>query len=335
MQTQEVATKEAPVVGAASEAGADGLTVRVAEKRRISRDTVALVLSSLDGAGLPSWTPGAHIDLVLPNGRTPQYSLCSSPRHDATWRVAVLRQPEGAGGSMYVHDELDVGDELLVRGPRNHFELAPSPRYAFVAGGIGVTPLVPMVEEAERSGANWTLVYCARSREALPFLVELQERYGNRVHANADDEVGLFDLATHFREIAPQTLVYACGPKPFLDATLSATAHWPADTVHFERFTPSEELSKPNEPFEVELALSGQVLQVPEDRSVLEVLREQGVPVLSSCSEGTCGTCEVTVLGGVVDHRDTVLDADERESGEMMMVCVSRAAAGERLVLDL
>lgn len=308
---------------------------RVTEKLQASPDVVVLTLQSPGDGDLSSWTPGAHVDIALPNGLVRQYSLCGSPEDLSTYRVGILRDPGSRGGSTYIHDELSVGDTVLLRGPRNHFELVPSSRYVFIAGGIGVTPLIPMATAALHAGHVIEFIYCARSRAAMPFLSELEERFGDRLRVHADDESGLFDLEGLFRQPRPDTLVYVCGPTPFLDATIRATNDWPSGAVHFERFSALELDEDSNVPFDVELARDGRVLSVPADHSLLAVLNDNGIRVLSSCAEGTCGTCEVAVLGGDrIVHRDAVLSPEEQASGEMMMVCVSRCAGG-RLLLDL
>ncbi|MEV8517211.1 PDR/VanB family oxidoreductase [Dactylosporangium sp. NPDC051484] len=309
--------------------------LEVAEKHLAAPDIVTLTLRATSGEDLPAWTEGAHVDLVLPNGMTRQYSLCSPVDDLSTYRVGVLRDPASRGGSAYIHDALNVGERLTMRGPRNHFEFLPSQHYVFIAGGIGVTPLIPMAIAAQRAGADFEFIYCARSRSAMAFLTELQDQFGDRLIVNADDESGLFNLHGYFNETQESTLVLACGPAPFLDATVRATKNWPSGTVRFERFEPLEVDDSTNVAFEVELIRSGKVLEVPKEKSVLSVLKDNGVRVLSSCTEGTCGSCEVAVLGGdPIDHRDAVLSAEEQASGEMMMVCVSRCEGG-RLILDL
>lgn len=309
-------------------------TVDVLEKTDLSPDIVSLTIRRSDGEVFPTWEPGAHIDLILPNGQERQYSLCGPVDEHKTWRIAVLREPDSRGGSTYVHDFLHVGHRVHVRGPRNHFALADSPRYVFAAGGIGVTPLIPMAQSAADSGADWCLIYCARSREAMAFLPELQERFGDRIVVNADDEVGLFDFAEYFAAPRADTLVYACGPTPFLDAVEKGTAGWPLNSLRVEHFSPLAVDHTTNVEFEVELAQSGRVLRVPPDCSLLDVLRGEDIPILSSCAEGTCGTCETAVISGDIDHRDAVLTPEEQATGEIMMVCVSRCSSG-RLVLDL
>lgn len=305
----------------------------VRTKKMLTDEIVLLTLGSVDGSSLPTWTPGSHIDLILPNGLIRQYSLCGDTLDTDSWQVAVLRDHHSRGGSQFIHDQLGEGDRLWVTGPRNHFALVDADSYLFLAGGIGVTPLVPMAAAAERAGVEWSMIYCARNRDAMAFLPSLRDRFGERIIAHADDESGLFDLAAHFRNRDDEVHVYVCGPTPFLEAALAATAHRAEGSVHFERFAALEPTTE-NVAFEVELAATGTILNVPADKSVLEVLKENGVPVLSSCTEGTCGTCEVAVIDGTIDHRDTVLSSEEQDSGEMMMVCVSRCRSG-KLILDL
>lgn len=291
-----------------------------------------LTLTSPRGEVLPEWTPGAHIDLHLSEGLIRQYSLCGPVDDRRTWRVSVLRDPRSRGGSEWVHDRLAQGDTVRVGGPRNNFELLPSAHYTFIAGGIGVTPLVQMAREAQRQGAVVDFLYCGRSRDAMAYLDELGEMLGPSLRVHADAEAGIFDFAGEFAGIREST-IYACGPAPMLDAVTSAASAWPQGSVRFERFTPVV-VDTPSTEFDVELTRSGRTLPVPADQSILDVLRAASIPVLSSCGEGTCGTCEVAVLGGEIDHRDSVLSDEERESGEMMMICVSRCR-GRRLLLDL
>jgi ferredoxin-NADP reductase len=313
------------------------LQLAVAERVEPADGVAVLTLRHPEGADLPVWAPGAHIDLLLADGLTRQYPLCGNPAEAATWRIAVLREPAGRGGSAFVHDTLTPGTAVRVRGPRNHFALEPAPRYRFVAGGIGITPILPMLEIAEAAGADWTLLYGGRTRTSMAFVDELA-RYGSRVTIAPHDETGLLDLAAHLGDAPSDTLVYCCGPGPLLDA---AAAAWPHETLRTERFQPVAEAGGDREDgaatrsaFELVLARSGRTLSVPADASILETVRSAGVEVLYSCTEGTCGTCETDVLEGVPDHRDTVLTPAERAVGDTMMICVSRCA-GQRLVLDL
>ncbi len=306
----------------------------VRERTLAAEGVVVLTLAAPDGDALPAWEAGAHIDLVLDNGLTRQYSLCGDPGDATTYRVGVLREPAGRGGSAHVHDSLTRGVSVGVRGPRNHFRLEPADHYVFIAGGIGVTPIRVMVEQAERAGADWTLAYGGRTGSSMAFVDELAV-YGDKVVVWPQDTHGLLDLDGLLGTPRPDTLVYVCGPAALLDAVEARCAAWPPGALHLERFT-AKELTAPvlDEPFEVELATTGEVLVVPTDDSVVEVLERAGRQVLTSCSEGKCGTCEVRVLGGLPDHRDSVLTAEEQAHNDRMMVCVSRSAT-QRLVLDL
>jgi ferredoxin-NADP reductase len=308
--------------------------VTVIDKQVLAEDVVTLTLREVDDNPLPLWAPGAHVDLILPDAPSRQYSLCGDAENHHTYRLGILRDPNGRGSSRYVHDTLRTGDVVSIRGPRNNFRLVDSPRYLFIAGGIGITPILPMIAKAEAQGAEWQLIYGGRQRSSMAFLDELAE-YGDRVSVRPQDETGLLDLETILCTPTSDTLVYCCGPEPLLAAVEEQCASWPKGSLHLERFTPKE-LTEPvlNDSFEVVLAQSELTLTVPPDRSVLDVVEEAGVTVLSSCSEGTCGTCETGVLEGEPDHRDSVLDEDERAANDCMMVCVSRSCSA-RLVLDL
>ncbi len=264
-----------------------------------------------------------------------QYSLCGDPEDRSCWQVAVLREERGRGGSDYVHASLAEGDLVHVRGPRNHFPLEPAPRYRFVAGGIGITPLLPMIAAVDRAGATWTLAYGGRTHGSMAFAQELAATYGKRVLLYPQDEVGPLDLDALLGAPGESELVYCCGPESLLSAVEERCASWPAGALHLERFSPKAQGKRLRTAgFEVELAGSGLTLTVPPDKSVLQVLEDAGVDVLSSCTEGTCGTCETVVLAGEVDHRDSLLTAEERAANDVMFVCVSRAAC-PKLVLEL
>ncbi|WP_405542241.1 PDR/VanB family oxidoreductase [Streptomyces phaeochromogenes] len=306
----------------------------VVERRDLAAEGVlALTLRHPLGEELPAWEPGAHIDVLLGPDLERQYSLCGDPADRHSWRVAVLREPDGRGGSAHVHGQLEAGDKVRVRGPRNHFALQPSPHYRFVAGGIGITPILPMLAEAEAAGAEWTLLYGGRTRNSMAFAEELS-LYGDKVRVAPQDESGLLDLATELGTPQSDTLVYCCGPGPLLDAVEERCEAWPKGSLHVERFQPKVQETDADTEFEVVLERSGHTLTVPADVSVLDTVRSAGVEVLFSCTEGTCGTCETDVLEGTPDHRDSVLTDEEREAGETMLICVSRCG-GKRLVLDL
>lgn len=275
----------------------------------------------LSGEDLPSWEPGAHIDVEIRSGLIRQYSLCGD---DAGWRIAVLREENGRGGSRYLHDHISVGDTLRVSEPRNNFPLIAAEKHIFVAGGIGITPLLPMLARAR----DWTLFYGGRHRSRMAFLAELA-RYGDRVRVLPEDEHGLLPLADIFADgDAP---VYCCGPEPLLAA---AERLCPPYRLRVERFHARELDAEPARGFEVLASASGKTVQVGAEQSILDALDLAGIPMPSSCREGTCGTCETPVLDGEVEHLDSVLSAQEREAGKTMMVCVSRARSN-RLVLDI
>ena len=312
-------------------------TLTVAARTLAADGVVSLTLRRPDGGTLPAWTPGAHIDVLLEgdaDGLVRQYSLCGQPAERGSWQIAVLREPQGRGGSAYVHDHLREGSTVRVRGPRNNFPLRPATRHLFVAGGVGITPILPMVEAAEAAGADWSLLYGGRTRTSMAFLDRLAA-HGERVLVRPQDEYGLLDLAAHLDVPKEGTLVHACGPEPLLRAVQEQCAGWPPGTLGVERFAPvAATESGAAAAFELELVRSGLTLTVPPDRSVLETVEEAGVTVDFSCREGTCGTCETDVLDGTPDHRDSLLTEDERAAGDTMLICVSRSC-GPRLVLDL
>lgn len=288
------------------------------------------------GVTLPPWSPGAHIDFTA-GDVVRQYSLCGDPADPTLWRVAILREPDSRGGSAFIHDQLREGDLVRVRGPRNHFPLIPAPRYLFIAGGIGITPLLPMLAAADTAGADWRLIYGGRTRASMAFATELADRYGPRVELRPQDEFGLLPLGQLLTGPSPDTLVYCCGPTPLLAAVEQHCQAWPEGSLHVEHFAPKEPIVTATDgAFEVELRDSGLVLTVPADSSILQTVRDAGTEILSSCEEGTCGTCETEVLDGRIDHRDSILTAAERAADDIMYICVSRAAAGcPRLVLQL
>jgi len=300
-----------------------------------SAGVLSVQLVDPTGAALPPWEPGAHLDLQLPGGRSRQYSLSGDPADRSHYRLGILREEAGRGGSAYVHDTLRPGQLLEYAGPRNHFRLEPAPAYVFVAGGIGITPILPMLAEATAAGADWTLVYGGRTAASMAFTAEL-ERYGGRVTLWPQDTHGLLDLDALLGTPRPATLVYACGPEPLLTAVERRMATWPAGALHLERFAAPVVERDPTDDDALELVLaeSGRTVLVPADRSVLDVLLEEGLEVLHDCQEGICGSCEVKVIEGEVDHRDFVLSEPEKAANSAMLVCVSRAC-GKRLVLGL
>ncbi|MFC7535366.1 PDR/VanB family oxidoreductase [Actinoplanes sp. GCM10030250] len=312
---------------------AETRTLRVTGKEPVADGVVALTLADPVGARLPDWTPGAHIDLILPGGLVRQYSLCGDRWDAYSYRIAVLRETDGRGGSAYVHDRLEVGEAVGLGGPRNNFPLVPAQRYLFIAGGIGITPLLPMMAQADLVGADWRLLYGGRREASLAFADNLLG-YGDRVQLRPEDRYGLLDLPGFLADHRPGTRVYSCGPAPLLAAVERACAALPPHTLRIERFAAAVTGPARGTPFEIELARSKTVLTVPAGTSVLDALTAAGADVLSSCRQGVCGTCEVTVLAGEPDHRDSVLDDTERAAGTCMFACVSRSRS-DRLVVDL
>ncbi|MFF4428887.1 PDR/VanB family oxidoreductase [Streptomyces sp. NPDC001513] len=282
---------------------------------------------SLESPDLPAWTPGAHVDVTLPSGLVRQYSLCGDPADAGRYTIAIRLVEDGRGGSREAHDQLVEGAELELRPPRNRFELVPAPSYVFVAGGIGITPILPMLRAATAAGADWTLLYGGRSLDSMPFLDDLAA-YGDRVTVVPEDEAGRPDL-TPLTTSGPGTLVYCCGPEPLMLA-VTAAAPDPA-AVHLERFAPAA-APAPANPFTVELRRSGRVVEVAADETTLAAVRRELPATPYSCEQGFCGTCQHRVLAGAVDHRDELLTDTER--ADSMLLCVSRAK-GDRLVLDL
>ncbi|WP_037576216.1 PDR/VanB family oxidoreductase [Phaeacidiphilus oryzae] len=300
-----------------------------------AEDVLSVELVRPDGGELPAWTPGAHLDLHV-GAHVRQYSLCSDPADRRAYRIGVLREPSSRGGSAHVHERLRPGQTVRVRGPRNNFELSPAaPGYLFIAGGIGVTPILAMAREvAARDGVPVRLVHGGRRRASMAFGEELRELLGDRVEFVPEDERGRIDLDSLSAALDPGTEVYCCGPEPLLAAV---EERFPG--ARTERFAaPSREGSEASageeSGFEVVCARSERTVRVEAGCSVLRALEEAGIGVPSSCQDGICGTCETKVLEGAVDHRDFLLSDEEKAAGASMMVCVSRAA-GDRLVLDV
>lgn len=302
------------------------LKLEVLERHELTSEVVQLRLGSPDGPDLPAWEPGAHIDIHLPSGTTRQYSLCGSPDDRGSWTVAVMRDPASRGGSQSVWDDLRQGVRVEVGVPRNEFALEKADRYVFVAGGIGITPLLPMVRRVAAEGAEWQLHYGGRRRESMAFAAELRDELGDRVHLVPEDEMGLIDLASALGDPDPGTAVYVCGPEPLIAAVERVTEGWHDGALHSERFVARAmaEATGVEQPFVVALR-DGREVPVQPGVSILTALRAEGFDLASSCEAGTCGTCEVGVLAGVPEHRDDVLEDDEKAANDAMMICVSRS----------
>lgn len=308
--------------------------MRVIGKDVAAEGVVSVRLAAVDEQAVPAWTPGAHVDLYLTAEITRQYSLCGSAA-DPHLTVAVLRETNSRGGSQYVHDHLQVGDLLSVGGPRNNFEFREADQYLFVAGGIGITPLVAMIEQADEWQKPWALLYGGRTRSSMAFADALGARYSGRVEIRPQDEYGLLNLDTAVAGLQAGGAVYCCGPEPLLVAMEQACARRPDVVLHVERFSPKAiDGDDDDDGFVVELARSELVVRVGPGQSILDAVLSAGVNAKFSCREGTCGTCEVGVCGGVPRHRDSVLTKDEQAANDAIMICVSRSKTA-KLIIDL
>ncbi len=308
------------------------IQLRVLSRETVADQVAAFTLGRADGSALPDWVPGAHVDLTLPGGLIRQYSLCSDPADTSVWRVAVLHEPDGRGGSVAAHHHLQTGAIVHADGPRDNFGYrAEKQDVLFIAGGIGITPILPMVRAAEAAGANWRLLYLGRSPESMSFVSELAA-YGDRVSVHPSQTQGRIDLPSAIAATgltSPQ--IFACGPERMLDALAECC---PADSLHVERFTgDGTGVLETDTAFIVETG-DGTEIEVAADETILAAMTRCGIQALNSCQEGICGTCETVVIDGIPLHRDQVLSDEERESNETMMICVSRCV-GKRLVLEL
>lgn len=309
------------------------LELVVAAKVPVARDVVQLELRAAEGADLPAWTPGAHVDIILGEGMVRQYSLTGTPHDRGVWKLGVLRVADGRGGSILVHDVLSPGSTVRVRGPRNHFELVKSPRYVLIAGGIGITPICPMAAAVDASRADWSLHYGGRSRDSMAFADSLVAAFPDKVTLWPEDRRGLLDLPRIIGNPRADTKIYCCGPEGLLRAAERLCESWLRDSLHLERFSPKVVEPSRSGAFRVRLARSGITVDVPAESSIMDAIREAGVDVPSSCEEGICGTCETGVLEGTPEHRDSVLTREEKAGNRIMMICISRGLTD--LTLDL
>lgn len=311
----------------------DNLTMKVAERRQLTEHICEFTLEPVNGQELPPFTPGAHITVETPSGAMRRYSLVNDGTAPDVYKIALKREVNGRGGSMSMHDDAVVGTELRVEVPENTFELTDAKEYLLIAGGIGVTPIYAMSQHLLREDKPFRVIYCTRTEEDTAFLADMKEALGDRLtlHHDGGDPDQVYDFWDHFEEQRDMK-VYCCGPQPLLEEIEAISGHWPEGRVIFEDFKPVEVVRADDQPFEVKLEKSGKTVHVPEDRSILEAIRESGVPTVSSCESGTCGTCKTRLISGEVDHRDMVLMDEEKD--KFVMICVSRAKEGE-LVLDL
>jgi ferredoxin-NADP reductase len=311
------------------------LELVVAAVTQESTGVVSLTLADPNGTPLPEWHPGAHIDLVLSEDLVRQYSLCGVPG-DPTWRVGVLREPNSRGGSVHVHERVAPGDRIEVRGPRNNFPLVEAPSYLFIAGGIGVTPMLAMLRSVHAAGTPWRFIYGGRTREGMAFVDEVLG-HGDGVVLWPEDTHGFLPLQEEIQALTHDAVVYCCGPEPLIAAVEKVCADLGRPAPLVERFAPKQQddVAEGSErPFTVVVNSTGARYEVPVGTTILEVFENNGVYADSSCQEGVCGTCEQRIISGTVDHRDSLLSEKERAANEFMMICVSRATSAE-LVLDM
>jgi ferredoxin-NADP reductase len=311
-------------------------TVRVVGRREIAPDVIEFELASL-GAALPDWKPGAHIDLRLGDDLIRQYSLVPSRSGNQTWTIAVLIEQNGRGGSKLIAHDLHVGASVKGSGPRNHFPFIEGESYLFIAGGIGITPMIAMCRAAEAAGAQWRLAYLGRSRETMAYLADLEDEFPERVEVYSGVDGERLDVEATVSALDGRTHVYCCGPERLMDAVEDAmSAADLLEYVHLEHFHPKEVAESENEEFTVYAVASDIEFVVPADESILMAADFEGVVVPGDCLEGTCGSCETRVLLGEIEHRDSILSPLQRRNSETMMICVSRAKPGcTRLELDL
>lgn len=304
-------------------------------------NVLGVELRAPDGAPLPAFEAGAHINLLLPNGLARQYSLANDPNDRDRYQLGILKEPNGRGGSSWIHENLKVDGVVDILSPQNHFPVPKgAERYLLIAGGIGITPLLAMIETFRHGNLPFRLFYCTRGPEDVAFRARLSspEIADNVtfVHDGGDPAKGL-NLKALLAEHEAGTHICCCGPAGLMSAVQSASSHWPSGTVHFEWFAADQGASKrvaENKAFTVRIARTGQDIVVPADMSLLDVLSEHGFDIESVCREGVCGTCIVDVKEGEIDHRDFVLDESERAANDCMAVCCSRAKS-ELLLLDL
>ena len=316
------------------------LRLRVDGVEPLTADIKKIDLIAEDGGDLPTFTAGSHIDIFTGSGQRRSYSLAGDPAQRDRYVIAVLREPDGRGGSAWVHDNLTPGDIIEATPPRNHFPLDENAtEHLLIAGGIGITPLLSMGRVLKARGAKATLHYCARSPETTAFASEVKDVFGDRVtiyHDGGNVTRGI-DLKRVLADPVEGACIYVCGPSGMIDSARRAAADWPENSVRFERFSPvpQEPQTVPDQAFDIILSRQGKTLTVPPGKSILDVIREAGIDVEWSCEQGTCGSCHVNLMGGKADHRDVFLDDHEVSGNTAIMICSSRAEPGETLILDI
>jgi vanillate monooxygenase ferredoxin subunit len=316
------------------------LTVRVTRKAVEAEDICTFELANTDGAPLPAFSAGSHIDVQVPGGLTRQYSLCNDPAESHRYLIGVLRDAASRGGSAAMHEQVHEGSLLQISPPKNHFALAhQAPHHLLLAGGIGVTPILCMAERLAATGARFEMHYATRSRGRTAFFERIgRAPFAGRVHFHFDDGAAeqRLDIASLLASQPPGTHLYVCGPQGLMDAVLSAarSSGWDEQRLHYEFFAADVQPRADDGAFEVQLASSGRLIRIVAEQSVLAALADAGVIVPSSCEQGVCGTCMTRVIDGVPDHRDQYLLPEEQAANDQFLPCCSRAKSA-RLVLDL
>src|SRR5690625_3440609 len=284
----------------------DQLTVVGRSER--STSVTEFVLERGDGSRMPDWVPGAHIDVVLPSGKVRQFSLCGDRWSPHQYRIAVQREEHGTGGSIEIHDDIRLGETVSFGGPRNNFRLAPAQNYRFIAGGLGLTAVLPLIEQAAKLNLQWQLLYLGRTAERMAYR-HLADQYPGRRAMHTSVDRGRASIRQWLGELPADTMVYACGPEAMLEALPEEGPELPDQFLRTERFTNTlAEATVSSEPYEIVLSRSGKVINAPGTAPMTDVLARAGVDVITSCAKGVCGTCEVDVVEGEIDHRDAILD---------------------------
>ena len=307
--------------------------VKVRSIDEIAKQTLKYTLIPTDGRALPAFEPGAHIDVYLPNGMVRQYSLCGKTT-DPFYAIAVKYEEAGRGGSINLHTQVKIDDFLAISTPRNHFPLIDSKKkFVFIAGGIGITPIFSMIQSLMMQNRDWALHYCARSQEHAAFYDDLIQLDASKVSGYFSEEP-ILDITSLLNSYEDDINIYCCGPGGLMQSVERLASNHPKKKVYFEWFAAPTSKDYKNNAFEIELKKSHVVLSVPDNKSILTVLREHGHFPLSNCEQGLCGSCETVLLEGVAEHRDSLLSDEEKEANKTIMICVSRAKS-DRLVLDI
>lgn len=315
------------------------LKVQVTARHEEARNIVTFELADPEGQPLPTFTAGAHIDVEINEGLIRQYSLCNHPEERDRYLIGVLRDPSSRGGSIAMHDTIQVGDVLHISEPKNHFPLELAPRTLLFAGGIGVTPILCMAEHLAHTHGQFEMHYCARSKDHMAFVDHIEgSAYASKVHFyyDEDPDTGRLDVAALAREPNKDAHIYVCGPSGFIDYVMSTfkALGWPSSQLHTEYFAGAVQDVENDQSFEIKIASTGATLSVPKDKTVHQVLEENGIEVEVSCEQGVCGTCLTRVLEGTPDHRDFYLTDEEHAANDQFTPCCSRAKS-DTLVLDL